>query len=282
METIVKVFYPLNLAYFLEKTIVFYALKEEKEDMANMRVIMLCAGIGERLRPETYKNNKVLVDINGKTLIEHFLDALTQSGADIHTVHIVIGHYGYKIRKRLGSTYEGLKLLYHVNPLYAVTGAGHSLYVAKHALNMGSTLVLEGDHYLDPVLLKTLVDAPYENAVLVDEDKTRLKYDEEVLAYGLGNNVECFLWPPGLTLPMGELFGEALTIFKLSKDASRALSVILEKYLLETGLAKKEIVEPVNRMIGNYDMGYVPTGNRKWVEIDFQEDLEYARKLKFN
>lgn len=244
---------------------------------------MLCAGVGERLRPETYRTNKAIVNIGDKTLIEHFLDALSQSGADIDTVHIVVGHYGYKIRKRLGSTYDGLKILYHENPLYAITGAAQSLYVAKHALDLGPTLVLEGDHYLDPLLLKSLIDCPYENAVLLDKDLSRLKYDEEVLAFGLGNRVEHFQWPPGMVLPTKtDLFGEALTIFKLSRGASMGLSVVLEKYLLDSGPAKREIIEPMNMLIKCYDMGVVPTGDRKWIEIDFQEDLEEARGMKFS
>jgi len=248
--------------------------------MAGIRVIMLCAGVGERLRPETYRTNKALIDIGDKTLIEHFLDSLAESGADIDTVHIVIGHYGYKIRKSLGSTYAGLKLLYHTNPLYAITGAAQSLYVAKHALDLGPTIVLEGDHYLDPILLKSLVDCPYENAVLVDKDLSRLKFDEEVLASGLGNMVDRFQWPPVASLP--NMFGEALTIFKLSRDASVALGVILEKYLLGYGPAKREIIVPINMLIKCYDMGVVPVEDRKWIEIDFQEDLEEAKEMKFS
>jgi len=243
-----------------------------------MRTIILCAGIGERLRPLTYDTNKSLLTINGKTIIESWLDALIHSEANIEIVHIIIGHYGYKFRKLLGSRYKNLKIQFIENKLYKITGAAQSLYSAYNILKNHQCLVLEGDHYMDPELMKTLMESEYENCLLVDENLSRLNFDEEVIAYGYRNILEKLKWlPPYPENPLGE----ALTIFKLSKEASNSLASILENYLLENGTAKREIIEPINRLIKSHDMQYVTTNGKKWIEIDFLEDLEKAREMSF-
>ncbi len=243
-----------------------------------MRVIALCGGIGERLRPHTYDTHKCLLDINGYSLIEHFLDALLYSEAVIEIVHIVVGHYGYKFRKLLGSNYEGLKIQFHENPLHKITGAAQSLYLMLNVLKKNPCLVLEGDHYLDPDLMLKLLNSAYENCILVDEDLSRIHYDEEVLAYGYKGLVDRLKWlPPYPENPLGE----ALTIFNLSKNASNALATILEASLLQEGSAKREIIQPFNLLMRSHDIHYETVNGAQWVEVDFLADLERARSMKF-
>lgn len=245
--------------------------------MPSFRVIILCAGIAERLRPLTYENNKSLVEIGDKTLIEHFLDSLIKSGADVDKVHIVIGHYGYKFRKLLGNEYGGLKINFLENKLYKITGAAQSLYLADSILRGNPCIVLEGDHYLHPEMMRLLTDSEYQNAVLVDTRYDKINFDEEVLAYGYRRAVTNFKWlPPYPEDPLGE----APMVFKFNRKACSDLATILEAYLLEDGPAKREIVEPINRLLKFNEIHYIAS-RHNWVEIDFPEDLEYARRLKF-
>jgi len=240
-------------------------------------VIVLCAGIGERLRPYTNKTNKSLLDINGKPLIIHFLDILYHTW-EVNTTHIVIGHYGHKFRKLISHSWYASSTRFHENQLFKITGAAQSLYTVSDVLRRGPCVVLEGDHYLDPRLMQRLMKNKQENVVLVDEDLSRLKYDEEVIAYGYQGVVEHLQWPsPYPENPIGE----ALTIFKLGKDASRDLAAILENYLLEDGKARREIIEPLNRLMEMHDLHYELTGGLQWIEIDTEADLEKARNMKF-
>ena len=248
-----------------------------------MRVIILCAGISERLRPETYDTNKNLLEINGKALIEHLLDAFIYTGVEIETVHIIIGHYGYKFRELLGSNYHGLKIRFHNNPLHKITGAAQSLFLASNVLREHECVVMEGDHYLDPELLKKLLTSEFENCILVDEDANKLSWDEETVAYGMHGHLERLHWLANTQHPHGDtiLLGEALTIFKLSKQASKDLSAILTLYLMEDGSARKEIISPINKLMKIHDIQYLGTEGREWVEIDFPADLEKARGMNF-
>ncbi len=251
-----------------------------------MRVIILCAGISERLRPETYDTNKNLLEINGKALIEHLLDAFIYSGVEIETVHIIIGHYGYKFRELLGSNYRGLKIRFHNNPLHKITGAAQSLYLASNVLRENECVVMEGDHYLDPELLKKLLTSEYENCILVEEDPFKRDWDEQTVAYGNNGLLKFLQWPPIKIRDVGgplrgfSKLGEALTIFKLSKQASRDLAAILTLHLLKAGVVKKEIISPINELMKLHDIQYLDTDGAEWVEIDFPADLEKARAMK--
>lgn len=249
-----------------------------------MRVIILCAGVSERLRPETYKTNKNLLEINGKTLIEHLLDTIIYSEVDVDTVHIIIGHYGYKFRELLGSNYMGLKIRFHTNSLYNITGAAQSLYLALNVLKEYPCTVLEGDHYLDPELMKKLLNSKYDNCLLVDDDKSKLTFGEETIAYGSEGTLDILHWPARNfhNYPDSLLIGEALTIFKLSKQASNSLATVLETYLSSPGSAKREIIEPLNMLRNLHDIQYLITEGRQWIEIDFPADLEKAREMKFD
>ena len=60
--------------------------------MVSYKAIILCAGVGERLRPLTYALPKALTELDGKPLLAHFLDGLVYSEAEIKSVYIVVGH----------------------------------------------------------------------------------------------------------------------------------------------------------------------------------------------
>lgn len=245
--------------------------------MVTYRVICLAAGIGERLRPHTYDKCKCILRIGDKSIIEHWLDALIYSGVSVSTVHIIVGHYGYKVRNLLGRHYQGLKIQYSTNPLYKITGGAQSIYVASKALKH-PTIIVEADHYVDPELMKMLFDSEFENCILVDHDLSKIKYDEEALAYGSNGLLKEIKYLP--PYPEGTI-GEAIGVLKLSKKASQTFGVILERYLMEHGPAKKDYTEPFTRLMETEDVYYIGTQGKEWIEIDFESDLRAARRMNF-
>lgn len=76
-----------------------------------MKAMILAAGRGERLRPLTDSVPKSLVEVCGKSLLEHHLERLQRSG--IGTVVINLGWLGEKIVERIGSgSRYGLDVVY--------------------------------------------------------------------------------------------------------------------------------------------------------------------------
>jgi glucose-1-phosphate thymidylyltransferase len=67
-------------------------------------VILPVAGLGTRLRPQTWSRPKPLVTVAGKTLIDHVLDRL--SDIEVGTVVFITGYLGDQIRDYIRTNYD--------------------------------------------------------------------------------------------------------------------------------------------------------------------------------
>jgi NDP-sugar pyrophosphorylase family protein len=74
-----------------------------------MQSVILAAGEGVRMRPLTLERPKALVEVAGKPLLEHMLDALP---AAVDEVIIVVKYKGDMIRDRFKSEFKGKKITY--------------------------------------------------------------------------------------------------------------------------------------------------------------------------
>lgn len=104
-----------------------------------MKAVILAAGRGTRMGALTANMPKVMLEVSGKTLIEFKLDILPN---EIDEIILVVGYLGDMIRKRLGSSYKGKKIL------YAEQGSKHgtagALWSAREVLH-GRFIVMMGD-----------------------------------------------------------------------------------------------------------------------------------------
>lgn len=109
------------------------------------KAVLLVGGKGTRLRPLTYKLPKALIEINGKTVIEHLFDLLKKYG--IREIILCVGYLREKIKGYLGDGSEfGVNITYieEKKPL----GTAGPLKLAKQYLN-SSFVVSNGDELKD-------------------------------------------------------------------------------------------------------------------------------------
>lgn len=120
-----------------------------------MRAVIPVAGVGTRLRPHTYTLPKVLLNVAGKPILGHILDALIQQGIDKAT--IVTGYMGKLIR-------EYVKKNYHLDISFVsqkdMLGLGHAIWLAKETFQSEPILIVLGDTIFD-VNLKLAFDIGY-------------------------------------------------------------------------------------------------------------------------
>jgi N-acetyl-alpha-D-muramate 1-phosphate uridylyltransferase len=112
-----------------------------------MRVMLLAAGRGERLRPITDTLPKPLVEVAGKPLIVYHLEALAR--ARLREIVINLSWLGEKIRAALG---DGDR--YGVRIAYSEEGpvpleAGGGIHRALPLLGSGAFLVVNSDVWTD-------------------------------------------------------------------------------------------------------------------------------------
>ena len=74
-----------------------------------MQCVILAAGKGTRLRPLTENCPKPLVEVGGKTLLDHIVGALPSS---VDELIIVTGYLGYMIEEHCGKEFHGRKVTY--------------------------------------------------------------------------------------------------------------------------------------------------------------------------
>lgn len=112
-----------------------------------MRAMILAAGRGERMRPLTDKTPKSLLEVAGKPLIVHQLEALVL--ASVEKVVINLGHLGGQIQDYLGSGQAlGIEIQYSDEKDSALETAG-GIIKALPYLGDSPFIVTNADIYTD-------------------------------------------------------------------------------------------------------------------------------------
>jgi glucose-1-phosphate thymidylyltransferase len=101
-----------------------------------MRIIIPMAGLGTRLRPHTHSKPKPLLQVAGKTVLDHVLDKL--EGLQIEEVVFIIGHLGDQIKQHIDDHYDfPASYVEQHEP----KGQAHALYLAREYL-VGSVFII--------------------------------------------------------------------------------------------------------------------------------------------
>ncbi len=142
--------------------------------------MILAAGRGERLRPQTDTVPKALVEVRGDSLLERHLDAVKAAGVD--TVVINLGWLGDQIIERIGSGSQ-----FGLNVIYSPEGdnvleTGGGIHRALPMLGDAPFLVVNADIYTDmPMLVPELADQDAGHLVLVPTPQDKASGDFDLI-----------------------------------------------------------------------------------------------------
>ncbi|ACF45855.1 MAG: sugar phosphate nucleotidyltransferase [Prosthecochloris sp.] len=110
-----------------------------------MKAIIPVAGVGTRLRPHTFSQPKVLVNVAGKPIIGHIMDKLIASGID--EAIVVVGYLGDMIESYLKKTYP-IKFTFVTQK--QMLGLAHAIWICKkHVQNDEPLFIILGDTIFD-------------------------------------------------------------------------------------------------------------------------------------
>ncbi len=114
-----------------------------------MRAIIPVAGVGTRLRPHTYALPKALLNVAGKPIIAHILDAIIEQG--INKATIITGYMSKLVEEYVKDKYDiDVEFVKQSQSL----GLGHAIWTARETFDEPLMIIL-GD---------TLFDANLEEA----------------------------------------------------------------------------------------------------------------------
>ena len=109
-----------------------------------MRAVIPAAGIGKRLRPHTLNVPKVMINLAGKRLIGHVLDAVESAG--VTSVSIIVSYKGEQVEEYVNRFYSHMRLDF---PFQAERkGLGHAVLQGLEDKKEG-VLILLGDTVFD-------------------------------------------------------------------------------------------------------------------------------------
>src|SRR4030042_5176940 len=128
-----------------------------------MKVVILAAGEGKRLRPFTEMMPKVMLPVANKPILEHVFDAIKKTGID--EIIIVVG-YKKEVIMDYFKDYKGIKITYVTQDKQL--GTAHALLQAKNNL-IESFIVLAGDNIIDDKSVQKLLQDKSEHSILIKE-----------------------------------------------------------------------------------------------------------------
>ena len=244
-----------------------------------MQAIILAAGMGKRLKSYTKDATKCMVKVNGKTLIEYTIEAL--SANKIRRLVVVVGYKGALLKDFIASKFNeknlnGMKIDYIENPVYDTTNNIYSLFLAGSEMAKDDTILLESDLIFKPEILNRLIASPDKNLAVVSPfeawmDGTCTLLDENNCITGILDKVR-FNWADTAH------YYKTVNIYKFSKEFSQQYYLpFLDAY--QKAFGKNEYYEQVLKVISFLSSaslkGLVVSGS-DWYEIDDPADLAIA------
>jgi phosphoenolpyruvate phosphomutase len=123
-----------------------------------MNAIILAAGMGVRLLPDTENVPKGMVKLFDKSLIEMQIDIFKKCGID--DISVVTGYLAEKINFQ--------SINYFKNENFSTTSGNESLYCAKQKLN--DTIICYADLVFDISIIKKMIDFNGDIGIAVESD----------------------------------------------------------------------------------------------------------------
>ena len=233
-----------------------------------MKIIILAAGVGKRMSAVTNEIPKCLIKVGKKTLIERFFESF--SLLDIKDVVIVVGHLKEKIQEKVKGIQNSFDVKYIENEQYK-KGSLLSLWYARNELDY-DVLIMDADVLFHEKLLTKLANSKNSNCFLLDEnfvdtgeEMKLFVIGEKVIGISKHSTYDC------------DFAGEGVGFLKLSANDCHILKNILEDFE-RTDKVNVEYEDALHELLPHCTIGFERVENIPWIEIDFEEDIERARK----
>ena len=244
-----------------------------------MRAIILAAGEGKRLRPHTVDRPKCLVELAGKPLLAHQIEALESAG--VTDITVVTGYRGEQV--------EAVGRPTRCNTHYTRTNMVASLMCAADLLDGGDdVLIAYADIIYEPRVIAALLDCPAPLCTTIDtswlhlwrlrmadplSDAETLKLDRD------GNILELGRRP----VSYDDIQGQYMGLLKVRADFAGELVLAYEQ-LDGDGLDGNDrdnvcMTSFLQHFIDHGQPVQAVLVDGGWVEVDSAHDLELYNAL---
>jgi choline kinase len=232
-----------------------------------MNGLVVAAGRSTRMQDHCDKQNKVLLDLGGETLLGNLLNHFDRAG--VEQTLVVVGFDAFNVVARYGDRSTCL-----LNPFYDISGILGSIWLTRHHLPDGPFLFSTGDHYFPwSRLERFLADQP-EADILVDVEVK--KCDQE--------DMKVFLTPTGELRAMtkalikGTILGEFTGLVRFSAEGSRLFFEQFERYAWQHGI-QGYLADVLGSLHKKCPLAFHLDHEHDRIEVDFPCDFSRAQHL---
>ena len=237
--------------------------------------MVLAAGAGRRLRPDTDALPKALLPVDGPvTILDIALRNLAAVG--LRDIVIVVGYAADAVRDRAAALERehGVRLTLVDNDRAEEWNNAYSLWLAREHFAAGALLV-NGDTVHPVSVEKTLLAAAGRAGLVIAVDDVKQLADEEMKVVidpaGRVTKITKLMDP---ALAHGEYIGATL----IGADAAAPLADALEAtWRRDPSLYYEDGFQELADRGGA--IGVAPIGEVDWVEVDNHDDLRRARQI---
>ena len=237
--------------------------------------MVLAAGAGRRLRPDTDALPKALLPVDGGvTILDIALRNLAAVG--LRDIVIVVGYAADVVRERVASLERehGVRLTLVDNDRAEEWNNAYSLWLAREHFAAGALLV-NGDTVHPVSVEKTLLAATQQaGLVIAVDDIKRLAEEEMKVIIDSGGRLTRITKLMDPALAYGEYIGATL----ISASAAAPLAAALEAtWRRDPSLYYEDGFQELTDRGGA--IGVATIGEVEWVEVDNHADLRRAREI---
>lgn len=234
-----------------------------------MKVVILAAGVGSRLRPETEDKPKAMICVDGKPLVQYQVESVRQAGFQDQDIFIL---GGYKM-ERIQEHFQGTEIRFIYNPHYESMNNIYSFLLTKEIGD--DILLINSDDFYDERMIPLILESQHQTAILVD---TRKVLTEESMRVKMENGrLKLVNKKIALDAADGEYIG-------ISKLAKADLEILYRKAqsMIDSGDTDAWYENVYEACASDVEIKGVDTEGYPWVEIDDFNDLETAKTLAVN
>ncbi|MBA7676112.1 Bifunctional protein GlmU [subsurface metagenome] len=235
-----------------------------------MQAVILAAGRGSRLDSLTRQKPKCMVRVRGRPILSHQIQAYADAG--IKDIIVVAGYKSNKIREycqRISS--PSIRII--ENKDYDTTNNMYSLYLTKEKIAGKEFLLSNGDIIFDPRIVYELAHSKISDTIAGDRISRIEKHMKlTVDALGYVNNID---------VASSADYINSVSLFRFSSASSTLLFDEISQIIEKENNVKDWFEIALQRLLkgGWLIMKLFDVGEKRWAEIDDEEDLLLADKL---
>jgi len=252
-----------------------------------MKVIILAAGQGTRLRPLTDNQPKCMVKIKGRSIIDRQIDTMHECGISDRDITIIAGYRGEVLEKK----FENTDISVIVNDDYRNTNMVCSLMCGRELMVMqDDILVSYGDIIYDKIVLQQVLDSDEPCSVIVDDgwyrywsercenpldDAETLMFDEEDCLTEIGQKTDDLKKIQSQYIGLMRFKGKGLkAMLDLATQAEERTANGIALWRTTRTYQKMYMTDLLQGLIDEGNRLKAIHINRGWFEIDDRNDLK--------